>query len=150
PVEAPQFSLGTTSHYLDYGFKPMFPFGFGLSYSSFEISNVQIEKNQLKKGENIRVTLNLKNTGNMKASEVVQLYTRQLFGSRTRPVRELRAFQKILLEPGEQQQLMFEINTSELGFHNHQMQFVTESGQYHLWVGTCSQSGIKKEFEIID
>lgn len=150
PVEAFQFSLGTTSHYLDYGFEPMFPFGFGLTYSSFEITNVQLETNQLRVGDNIRVTFTLKNTGNMQAAEVVQLYTRQLFGSRTRPVKELRAFQKVKLEPGEQQDLQFEVNTKELGFHNPQMQLVTEPGQYRLWVGNCSQSGIMKEFEIIE
>lgn len=150
PVEAPQFSLGTTSHYLDYGFKPMFPFGFGLSYSSFEISNVVLENNQLKVGEYLNVALTLKNTGKMKAAEVVQLYTRQKFGSRTRPVRELRAFQKILLEPGQEQKVHFEVNTHDLGFHNPQMQFVTEPGPFQLWVGTCSQSGIMKPFEIVE
>jgi len=150
PVEAFQFSLGTTSHYLDYGFEPMFPFGFGLTYSSFEITNVQLENNRLRVGDNIRVTFTLKNTGNMQAAEVVQLYTRQLFGSRTRPVKELRAFQKVSLNPGEQQQLTFDVNTSELAFHNPQMQLVTETGQYRLWVGNCSQSGIMKEFEIIE
>jgi beta-glucosidase len=149
PAEAPQLSIGNTSHYLDYGFEPMYHFGFGLSYSTFEISNVHIEKPQLRIGENLRVSFTITNSGNVEAAEVVQLYTRQLFGSRTRPLKELKAFQKILLAPGEQQKYEFEIDPRELGFHNPQMEFVTEPGTYHLWVGNCSRSGIQKNFEII-
>lgn len=149
PAEAPQLSIGNTSHYLDYGFEPMYPFGYGLSYSSFQISNVTVETPRLKAGENLRVSFTLTNTGQMEAAEVVQLYTRQLFGSRTRPVRELRAFEKITLAPGQQQQHVFEINTRELGFHNPDMVFVTEPGTYHLWVSNCSQSGTQQSFEII-
>ena len=150
PVEATQFSLGTTSHYLDYGFEPMFPFGFGLSYSSFIIEGVSIENDTLKVGDSIHVSFTIENSGAMKAAEVVQLYTRQLFGSRTRPVRELRAFQKIVLEPGEKKQGRFEISTLDLGFQNPEMQLVTEPGQFHLWVGTCSRSGTLKPFQIIE
>ncbi len=149
PAEAPQLSIGNTSHYLDYGFEPMYPFGYGLSYSNFEISDVVVENTQLAIGENLRVSFTIKNTGNVEAAEVVQLYTHQLFGSRTRPVKELKAFEKILLAPGEQQQHVLQISTHDLGFHNPQMEFVTEPGKYHLWIGNSSQSGIQKDFEII-
>lgn len=149
PAEAPQLSIGNTSHYLDYGFEPMYHFGYGLSYSTFEISEVRLHKSQLKIEEILMVSAKLKNTGNYKAAEVVQLYTRQLFGSRTRPVKELRAFEKVLLAPGEEKEVVFQINTRVLGFHNPDMKFVVEPGQYHLWVGNCSQSGVKLEFEIV-
>ena len=150
PTEAPQLSIGNTSHYLDYGFEPMYPFGYGLSYSAFKISDVKLDKNQLQVDDILKVTAKLKNTGNYNAAEVVQLYTRQLFGSRTRPVKELRAFKKVLLAPGEEKEIVFEIKTTALGFHNPEMKFVVESGKYHLWVGNCSKSGERLELEIVD
>ncbi len=149
PAEAPQLSIGNTSHYLDYGFEPMYHFGYGLSYSSFEISDVTIDKDQLRAGEVLKVTAQLKNTGNYKAAEVVQLYTRQLYGSRTRPVKELRDFQKIMLAPGESKEVVFVLNTNSLGFHNPDMQYVVEPSLYNLWVGNSSQSGVKLDFEVI-
>jgi beta-glucosidase len=149
PAEAPQLSIGNTSHYLDYGFEPMYHFGYGLSYSSFEISDVAIDKDQLKAGETLKVTAQLKNTGDYKAAEVVQLYTRQLYGSRTRPVKELRDFQKIILAPGESTEVVFVLNTNSLGFHNPDMQYVVEPSLYNIWVGNSSQSGVKLNFEII-
>lgn len=149
PAEAPQLSIGNTSHYLDYGFEPMYPFGYGLSYSSFEISDVAIDRDQLKAGEKLKVTALLKNTGNFKAAEVVQLYTRQLFGSRTRPVKELRDFQKVMLAPGESTEVVFHLEVNSLGFHNPDMQYVVEPSAYDLWVGNSSQSGAKLSFEVI-
>jgi beta-glucosidase len=149
PAEAPQLSIGNTSHYLDYGFEPMYPFGYGLSYSTFEISEVTILANQLKVGETLTVKAKLKNTGKYQASEVVQLYTRQLFGSRTRPVKELRAFQKVGLNPGESVDVMFQLNTQSLGFHNPEMKYVVEEGKYKLWLENSSNSGEKMEFELL-
>jgi beta-glucosidase len=149
PAEAPQLSIGNTSHYLDYGFEPMYPFGYGLSYSTFEISEVTILANQQKVGETLTVKAKLKNTGKYQASEVVQLYTRQLFGSRTRPVKELRAFQKVVLNPGDSVDVTFQLNTQSLGFHNPEMKYVVEEGKYQLWLGNSSNSGEKMEFELL-
>ncbi len=149
PAEAPQLSIGNTSHYLDYGFEPMYPFGFGLSYSSFEISEVKIEQSKLKIGDTLVVTAKLKNTGNCLAAEVVQLYTQQLFGCRTRPVKELRAFQKVVLTPGETVDVVFQLNTQALGFHNPEMKYFVESGTYNLWLGNSSNKGEKLEFELL-
>jgi beta-glucosidase len=150
PVGAPQLSIGNTSHYLDYGFEPMYPFGYGLSYSSFESTGVKIENSNLRVGNDLIVTAQVSNTGNFEAAEVVQLYTRQLVGSRTRPVKQLRGFEKILLAPGESVEVTFKINTNHLGFHNPEMEYVVESGDYHLWVGNSSQTGTKLNFEIIN
>lgn len=149
PAEAPQLSIGNTSHYLDYGFEPMYPFGFGLSYSTFEISDVTIENSKVKVGETITVRAKIKNTGEFQAAEVVQLYTHKLFGSRTRPVKELKAFEKIYLNPGEVAEIKIDLSTKSLGFHNPEMNFVVEPGAYHLWLGNSSVDGSKLEFEIV-
>jgi beta-glucosidase len=150
PVEAPQLSIGNTSHYLDYGFEPMYPFGFGLSYSSFQISEVNIKDSKLSVGDKLIVSAQVTNNGNFEAAEVVQVYTHQLVGSRTRPVKELRAFQKVLLAPGDTIEVTIAINTNDLGFHNPAMEYVVEPGQYHIWVGNSSQNGTKLSFEIIN
>lgn len=149
PAEAPQLSIGNTSHYLDYGFEPMYPFGFGLSYSTFEIFDLKINKMKFRENDNIEVKIKVKNTGDYLAAEVVQLYSRQLFGSRTRPVKELRAFQKIFLNPGESAELLFNLNPKSLAFHNHVMNHVVEAGAYEFWIGNSSQHVEKIEFEII-
>ncbi len=150
PAEAPQLSIGNTSHYLDYGFEPMYSFGFGLSYTQFEISSVKIHNTEPKVGDTLMVTAQIKNVGQFEGAEVVQVYTRQLFGSRTRPVKELRDFKKITLKPGQSEELVFLIDTHSLGFHNPDMKYVVESGNYYLWVGNSSRSGEKMEFQIVN
>ncbi len=149
PVEAPQLSIGNTSHYLDYGFEPMYPFGYGLTYTTFEYDNLQLSKTELEADEILQVSVTLKNTGEHRAKEVVQLYTRQLFGSRTRPVRELRAFEKVELDPGQETEVVIDLHLQNIGFHNPDMEYVVEPGDYHLWIGTDSQSGLKGEFKIL-
>ncbi len=149
PAEAPQLSIGNTSHYLDYGFEPMYHFGYGLSYTTFEYDNLQLSKTELEADDILQVSVTLKNTGEHKAKEVVQLYTRQLFGSRTRPVRELRAFEKVELEPGQETEVIIDLHLQNIGFHNPDMEYVVEPGDYHLWVGPDSQNGLKGEFIIL-
>ena len=149
PVEAPQLSVGNTNHYIDYGFEPMFPFGFGLSYSQFKYSDIQVSENKIKTGESVKISAVLSNTGNYKATEVVQLYIRDLVGSRTRPVKELKGFQRITLLPGEDQKVVFELNTNDLAFHNQEMEYVTEPGKFHVWIGGSSKAELKSEFSII-
>ncbi len=149
PAEAPQLSIGNTSHYLDYGFEPMYHFGYGLSYSSFKIDNVKLEKSRIRAGDILEISARIENTGEYSAAEVVQLYTNQPFGSRTRPVKELKDFKKVFLEPDETIEVTFHLNTQNLGFQNPEMKYVVESGTYNLWIGNCSQSGEKVEFEII-
>lgn len=148
PVEAPQLSIGNTSHYLDYGYKPLYPFGFGLSYSSFELSKLIIENQVVNADDTLRFTVDLKNTGNYEASEVVQVYTRQYYGSRARPVKELRDFKKVTLSPGQSTKLVFEITTKNLGFHNPDMIYSVEEGTYQLLIGTSSETTLESEFQI--
>jgi beta-glucosidase len=148
PLNTFQTSLGNTSHYLDLGFAPLYPFGFGLSYTSFEYKNLTIETPNVKLGENVIASVWLENTGNFVGEEVVQLYVRDLVGSVTRPVKELKAFKRVELKPGETRKISFEINTSELAFYNNEMAEVTEPGDFHLWIGGSSNADLQASFMI--
>lgn len=144
PVEAFQLSIGNTTHYLDEGFEPLYHFGFGLSYTEFEYSDISAAVGP----ESVKLTALVKNTGDYDGDEVVQLYIRDLFADRTRPVRELKGFQRISLKKGQQQQVNFEIPFEDLAFHNRQMQLVTEPGKFHAWIGGDSRANLMCEFEI--
>ena len=148
PVEAWQTSLGNTSHYLDEGFKPLFPFGFGLSYSSFKYKKLKISKDQMTKSESIIAEVEVKNTGEYDGKEVVQLYIQDLFGSVTRPVKELKGFQKIFLKAGEKKTVQFTISSDLLNFYNADMEFTTEAGDFKLWIGAHSDTSDFVEFKV--
>lgn len=149
PVEAWQTSLGNTSHYLDEGFKPLFPFGYGLSYTTFEYNNLRLDKNKTTPSETITAEVEVTNTGMHDGKTVVQLYIQDLFGSVTRPVRELKGFQKIHLEKGETQTVRFYISAEELNFHNADLEFTTEAGAYKLWIGEHAASAEFVGFEVV-
>jgi beta-glucosidase len=108
PIGAWQSSLGNESHYLDLGFTPQFPFGYGLGYSSFDYSNLKVNKPVLKSGETQKISIALKNTGLRRSTETVQLYVQDVVGSITRPVKELKNFTKITLDPGRSAVVVFE------------------------------------------
>lgn len=148
PLGTLQTSLGNNSHYLDLGYKPLYPFGFGLSYTTFAYKNLSLEKANIKLGETIIASVELQNTGNFAGEEVVQLYIRDLVGSVTRPVKELKGFKRIQLNPGESKKVTFEINTSELAFYNQIMEEVTEPGEFYLWIGGSSDAQLKTSFLI--
>ncbi len=150
PVEAFQLSIGNTSHYLDAGFEPLFPFGFGLSYTTFEYKNIKVSANRIKMNETVDISAEVRNTGQLAGEEVVQLYVRDLFADRTRPVRELKGFKRIRLEPGEQKIVTFTLGTKDLAFTNRKMQKVTEPGKFFVWIGGNSNADLKTEFEIIN
>ena len=134
PIEAWQSSLGNTSHYLDAGYLPAFPFGHGLTYGDFEYSNVSISNDSPILGEEIKVKLIVKNVGNKKAKETVQLYFRDMVGSLTRPVKELLRFEKVELAPGESTSVTFTFTTDDLAFYGPDKKWVTEAGKFKLWV----------------
>lgn len=135
PIEAWQSSLGNTSHYLDAGYLPEFPFGHGLTYGNFEYSNVTISNSSPVMGEEIQVTVTITNTGKKKALETVQLYFRDLVGSLTRPVKELLRFEKVELKPGESKLITFTFTTQDLAFYGPRKKWITEPGDFKLWVG---------------
>jgi beta-glucosidase len=149
PVGAFQLSIGNTSHYLDEGYEPLYPFGFGLSYTTFEYKNIQLSAKQVRMGESITLSVEVINTGNFDGDEVVQLYVRDLFADRTRPVRELKGFKRITLKKGQSDTVTFEIETDDLAFHNRQMKLVTEPGEFQVWVGSDSRATLTANFEII-
>jgi beta-glucosidase len=150
PLRAFQSAPGDAARYLDIGYSPLYPFGYGLSYTEFEYKNLTLSSKEVKKGEEIQVSVDLSNVGTVTAVEIAQLYVRDLVGSLTRPVRELKGFQRIRLEPGETRKVTFTLSTNDLGFHNNDMQYVVETGDFHLWVGEDSQTGLKTEFKLIE
>ena len=148
-LEAGQTSLGNTSYYLDYGAYPLFPFGYGLSYTTFEYSNIGLDKSAYKADETISVRFTLTNTGSVKGTEVAQVYVRDLVGSIARPVRELKGFERVTLEPGESRDLSVEIPVGSLAFYGLDGKCKVEPGSFQLWVATSSASGEPVEFEVI-
>ena len=149
PVRSFQTSLGNTSHYLDIGFKPLYPFGFGLSYTTFTYSDLQLSSTSLKMTDSLKVSVTLSNTGGFEAEEVVQLYVRDLVASITRPVRELKAFQRVRLTPGESKRIEFILYSSRLGFFDPNGNYNTEEGDYQLWVGGSSDATLSQTFTLI-
>lgn len=147
-LEAKQSSLGTSSYYLDVGFDPLFEFGFGLSYTTFEYSELKIEKEKLEKNDNLRISVNLTNTGKYDGAETVQLYISDHFGSIARPIKELKAFQKIFLKKGDSQKISFELPVSSLAFWGKDHTKNVEPGQFSVLVGGNSVKLLEKEFVV--
>ena len=150
PIEAGQTSLGCTSYYLDTGYGPLFPFGYGLSYTAFEYGKPVLEKTKFGKEDVIRASVELKNTGNREAVETVQLYVQDLVGSVVRPVKELKRFDRVALAPGEVRNVTFELPVSELAFWNIDMEYAVEPGDFRLWIAGDSASGEPVGFAVID
>jgi beta-glucosidase len=119
--------------------RPLFPFGFGLSYTSFELRNVRVEKKRIAREGSTRVRVEVTNTGKRAGMEVVQLYIRDLVSSVTRPVKELKGFKKIELQPGETQTVALEITPASLAFYDVNMNYVVEPGDFEIMVGTSSR-----------
>jgi beta-glucosidase len=137
-----------TSKYFDAPWTPQFPFGFGLSYTQFKISNVAISATQIRPDGSIRVTADVENAGKRVGDEVVQLYVRDVAASIARPVKELKGFQRITLQPGQKRSVEFVLRPEHLGFYNREMRFVVEPGEFRVMVGSNSQDVIEKTFEV--
>jgi beta-glucosidase len=133
--DSPKFQ----SNYLDAPNAPLFPFGFGLSYTTFSYSNILLNKSTVKKNENIIVTTTVTNTGKFDGEEVVQLYIKDLVGSITRPIKELKGFEKIMLKAGESKKVEFILTDKELGFYTSEGKFIVEPGEFLVMVGTNSK-----------
>ena len=127
------------SNYIDVSNEPLYPFGFGLSYTNFEYGAMQLSSNQLKGNQKLKVTIPIKNTGNYAGKEVVQLYIRDEVGTITRPVKELKGFEKIELAAGATKEVVFEITPELLKFYNSDLKFDWESGDFQIMVGPNSR-----------
>ena len=147
PRNSKQLSLGFKSMHLDYGIDPLFPFGFGLSYTKFQYSNLMISDKVLNINNSVSVSANVQNIGNFETDEIVQLYIRDRVGSITRPVKELKGFKKIRLTPGETKTVKFEIKPVDLEFFNGK-EYVIEPGEFDVWIGPNSAEGLHAQFEL--
>lgn len=148
PVEASQTSLGNKSYYLDSGTDPLFPFGFGLSYTSFDYGRINLSKNVLKKEDILEISFILKNTGKYIGTEIVQLYIRDIAASIALPVKELKGFQRIELQSDEEKKVTFKLPISDLAFYAIDMKKKVEAGKFDLWIGSSSAKGEKVSFEV--
>lgn len=148
PLKAGQTSLGNTSYWLDSTFEPEFPFGYGMTYTTFKYSEPTLEMTEYGKDDVIRACVTLKNTGKNEATEVVQLYVRDMVGSVTRPVKELKGFQRVTVAPGESVTVRFELPVQDLAFYGIDMVRKVEPGKFQLWIAGDSASGQPVEFEV--
>jgi beta-glucosidase len=137
-----------TSKYLDVAWTPLFPFGYGLSYTQFKITNLQLSAQRIPLNGKVTVSVNVENTGKRAGDEVVQLYIRDTSASVTRPVKELKGFQRVTLQPGEKKQVEFALTAEQIGFWNRQMRFTVEPGEFKVMVGANSEELFEATFEI--
>lgn len=141
-----RYTLG----YIDEALSPLFPFGHGLSYTTFAYSGLTVAKPQLAADETLEVRVTVRNTGARAGQEVVQLYVRDPVASRSRPVRELKAFEKIALEPGEARTVALSVPVRDLGFHLEDGTYLVEPGAFQVWVGGSSLADLEGRFDVAE
>lgn len=149
-LEAGQTSLGNTSFYLDSGKDPLFPFGYGLSYTTFEYSNITLSASTVPMNGTLTVKATLKNTGSVDGTEVAQLYVQDVVGSVVRPVKELKGFQRVALKAGEAKTIEFKLTTDDLAFYGRDLVKKAEKGDFNVWVGGHSNATLKGTFSVIE
>ncbi|MCR5862108.1 glycoside hydrolase family 3 C-terminal domain-containing protein [Flavobacterium sp. J372] len=137
------------SRYIDVDNSPLYPFGYGLSYSTFSYSNLKLSSAKMQMNGKLKVSVDVTNTGNYDGEEVIQLYVRDVVGSVTRPVKELKGFKKLLIKKGQKQTVDFELTTEDLKFYNIDMKFVAEPGDFEVFVGGSSDAILKDKFELV-
>lgn len=136
------------SNYIDERNEPLYPFGYGLSYTTFEYSNLKLSTSKMNLKGSVEVSVDVTNSGNYDGKEVVQLYIRDLVGTVTRPVRELKGFKKIEIKKGETKTVTFKITENDLKFYNSNLDFVAEPGEFKVFVGTDSNASLSENFEL--
>ncbi|OUR97741.1 glycosyl hydrolase [Flavobacteriales bacterium 33_180_T64] len=136
------------SHYSDIENTPLYPFGYGLSYTTFEYAKLTLDKRVYAINEEVNITVDVSNTGKLAGKEVVQLYIRDLVGSVTRPVKELKGFELVTLEVGETKTVEFTLNKESLGFYNNKGEFLLELGDFEIFVGGSSYTKLTSSFEL--
>lgn len=136
------------SNYLDAPNAPLLPFGYGLSYTTFEYGNLKLNKKEIAQGESISATVTVKNTGDFDGEEVVQLYLRDVVRSITPPKRQLKGFEKVMLKKGESKEVSITLSADDLKFYNAQLEFVSEPGEFEVFVGTNSDAELMETFKL--
>lgn len=149
PLNAGQTSTGCQSYYLDAGYGPLYTFGYGLSYTTFDYANVKLSKTELKPSDVLKVDFDLINTGSYDADEVPMLFVQDVTGSIVRPVKELKRFTRVHLKAGQSQHIRFELPVKELAFYGINDKFALESGEFRLWVAPDAASGEAFNFKVI-
>jgi beta-glucosidase len=149
PLPAGSWFTKFRSNYLDVSNDPLYPFGFGLSYTNFSYGDIKLNATSFKPGQSITARITVTNTGNVEGKEVVQLYTRDLVGSSTRPVKELKGFQKVNLKPGESKEVTFIIKEDDLKFYNSALKYVAEPGDFKLFIGSNSRDVKESQFTLL-
>ncbi|MGB6267998.1 MAG: fibronectin type III-like domain-contianing protein, partial [Olleya sp.] len=135
------------SHFQDEKNDPLYVFGHGLSYTTFDYSNLKVD-NSFSDNNRVKVSVDLTNSGKVKGKEVVQLYIRDLYASITRPVKELKGFELVELEPGETKTIQLTLTKEELGFFNNQGEFIVEEGDFEVYVGGSSKTTLQDKFTL--
>jgi beta-glucosidase len=147
----PEDGAKFTSRYWDELTSPLYPFGYGLSYTSFEFSNLRLDRATLHKGESVTVTVDVKNTGSVAGDAVAQLYIHQRTGSASRPVRQLKGFERLALQPGESRTVKFVLGKDELEYWSPESKsWVVEPGNFDVWAGGDSMAKLKGEFTVAE
>lgn len=136
------------SRYQDEQNEPLFPFGFGLSYTSFEYSDITIDKKEIRQNESITVSVTVKNTGEYDAEEIVQLYLRDVVRTITPPRRQLKGFEKVLVAKGESKKVSITLDPDDLKFYNSVLDFVSEPGEFQVFMGGNSNAQLKETFKL--
>ncbi|WP_291906790.1 beta-glucosidase BglX [Chitinophaga sp. CB10] len=137
------------SNYLDVDNDPLYPFGFGLSYTTFSYGGISLSQKQIKTGETLTATVKVTNTGKTAGEETVQLYIRDMVGSITRPVKELKGFKKVSLQPGESKDVRFTISVKDLQFYNSDLKLVAEPGDFKVFIGGNSRDVKEADFTLL-
>jgi beta-glucosidase len=149
PKDAPDAQERYVSQYLDIPNEPLFPFGYGLSYTTFSYSEATLSANYMTPDQPIDVSVKVTNTGKVAGEEVVQLYVRDVTGEVVRPVKELKGFQKIFLQPGETKKVTFTLTEEQLRYHHSDLQFTSDAGTFVVYVGPNSRDVISLTFELV-
>jgi beta-glucosidase len=138
-----------TSKYLDVPWTPLFPFGHGLSYTQFKITTVQLSSSRIQANGKLTVSVEVENVGKRAGDEVVQLYIRDVAASMSRPLKELKGFERVTLGPAEKKRVEFSLGPEQLGFHDRKMRFVVEPGEFKVMVGPNSQDLIEASLQVV-
>ena len=137
-----------TSKYIDAPIKPLYPFGYGLSYTNFEYSNIRVSKDKVTENDKIAVTVDVKNTGNYDGEEVVELYVKDVTASQTRPMKELKGFKKVFIKKGETETVSIELDIKNIGFYTRKFDYIVEKGMFIVKMGTSSDSVLETSITV--
>ena len=137
------------SKYLDMPNKPLYSFGYGLTYTQFEISDLELSKTVMKPGESVTVSVKVKNTGDREGTETLQLYIHDIAGSVVRPVKQLKGFERVILNAGEEKEVCFTVDEKMLRFLRADNTFGSEPGKFEVFIGNSSEVEECKVFELL-